>query len=428
MYNSHNRHAVQHDIRTHAESWKQYRVYAIYTRAYVIMKSSAVSSPGEATLTNSAYTDERGKNYFLSFSKPRGIYVKEKRIEYIFWFLRTVLTSVALTWCVNNYGFFSILSLTMFVILVAIILPTQNGKDTNELVNNNPSYGGNNNNADNNNLNYGDSAGGYVFNPADSYDNVGDVNNTSNHLYLPTSKHILPWHSVIHQIGRQTLLDEFRVLCSSNEWKQTRIGILENLENIKLKQNEINNMQNSTATKLSLTRFDLETIERRSRGIIRRIIRQSPCSERLRRQYLHDIDRSNYFKWLLEDGKLEQFIQFLPFSFENTDPLLAGIDVLIPEPFLFEPVIFRLWALKIFSYHVIKRYLILMGKYPEFEETCVVCKEKRVSMSFIGCNHTIVCGRCGREIFYSNEKWGHQCPLCRRDIIGLTDESLERVG
>jgi len=398
------------------------------------MKSSAVSSPRETVVTNSAYTDERGKNYFLSFSKPRGIYAKEKRIEYIYWFLRTVITSVALAWCINNYGFFSISSLTIFVILIAIILPTQNGNDINELVNNDPSNNNSNVQPDiTNTFDYSDCAGGYVFNPADSYDNGRDADNANNnHLYLPTSKHILPWHSVIHQIGRQTLLNEFRVLCSSIEWKQTRIGILENLKNNikKLKQNEIinNNMEKYTATKLSLTRFDLETIERRSRGIIRRIIRQSPCSERLRRQYLHDIDHSNYFKWLLDDGKLVQFIELLPFSFENTDPLFAGIDTLIPEPFLFEPLTFRLWALKIFSYHVIKRYLILMDKYPEFEETCVVCKEKRVSMSFIGCNHTIVCGNCGREIFYSTEKWGHQCPLCRRDIIGLTDESLERVG
>ena len=49
-------------------------------------------------------------------------------------------------------------------------------------------------------------------------------------------------------------------------------------------------------------------------------------------------------------------------------------------------------------------------------------------MSFIGCNHTILCGQCGREVYYSEEKWGNQkCPLCRRGILGLTDESLERV-
>ncbi len=354
--------------------------------------------------------DERGSNYFLSFLKPRGIYVKERRIEKLYGFIRTGITLSSLVWSANNYGFFSIVTIIIFVVLLALILPNEHVKHNN------------NDNNNSNRITINDTDNGYIYNPADSYDDNGDGDKVSNHLLLPKSKHILPWHSVIHQIGRQTLLNEFKVLCSGTSWQnEVRNGLVEIFKTGKTK---INGEYHEPL----LTRSDMDCIGKRCKGIIRRIIRQSPCSERLRQQYLNEMETSKYFTWLLDNGGLGSYIELLPYSLENPDDVFAGVNILKPEPYLHKPITFRIWTLKIFACHVIKRYLKILKKYPIYDSLCVICKEKKVSMSFIGCNHTILCGQCGREVYYSEEKWGNQkCPLCRRGILGLTDESLERV-
>ena len=75
--------------------------------------------------------DERGSNYFLSFLKPRGIYVKERRIEKLYGFIRTGITLSSLVWSANNYGFFSIVTIIIFVVLLALLLPNEHVKHNN---------------------------------------------------------------------------------------------------------------------------------------------------------------------------------------------------------------------------------------------------------------------------------------------------------
>ena len=183
--------------------------------------------------------DERGSNYFLSFLKPRGIYVKERRIEKLYGFIRTGITLSSLVWSANNYGFFSIVTIIIFVVLLALILPNEHVKQNNNDSNNS------------NRITINDTDNGYIYNPADSYDDNGDGDKVSNHLLLPKSKHILPWHSVIHQIGRQTLLNEFKNPITINKrWEKYN----------KLKIGNYGHVFEN-ACKFTKTSFDTEHVE-----------------------------------------------------------------------------------------------------------------------------------------------------------------------
>ena len=259
---------------------------------------------------------------------------------------------------------------------------------------------------------------GDIFDPTDGHGGDG-----VDHRYLPVSKQILPFHGVVHQIGRQTLLSEFKVLTSSRTWSsELRSGLLESFS-VGSKKAPVDGGLSCAL----LTRADMERVGKRCRGIIRRIISKRLGKDRLRKQYLKDVETSKYFSWLLNQGALQHFIELLPIRYRIFDSSFAGLGVVNSDPLLVEPTKFRIWTLKIFACHIVKRYLIGLDKYPPYDSKCVVCKEKRISVGFIGCSHSIVCGDCGREIFYSSEDWGRQCPMCRQEINGLTDETLERI-
>ena len=345
-------------------------------------------------LHDTPFPDEKGVNYFLSFSKPRFVYIKERRVENVYWLARLSFTALALAWCINEYTFLSIPSLIVSVVLFAMAVPGTEHR-----------------------LNYA-RVDDTEVDPTDGHRGDG-----VDHRYLPVSKQILPFHGVVHQIGRQTLLSEFKVLTSSRTWQsELRPGLLESFS-VGSKKAPVDGGLSCAL----LTRADMERVGKRCRGIIRRIIRQAPCKDRLRKQYLKDVETSKYFSWLLNQGALQHFIELLPYSLEDPDTSFAGLGAVNSDPLLVEPTKFRIWTLKIFACHIVKRYLIGLDKYPPYDSKCVVCKEKRISVGFIGCSHSIVCGDCGREIFYSSEDWGRQCPMCRQEINGLTDETLERI-
>ena len=354
-------------------------------------------------LRDAPFADERGHNYFLSFSKPRFVYIKERRVEKVYWLARLSFMSLALAWCINEYTFLSIPSLIVSVVLFAMAVPGTEHRLNNARI-------------DNTDIADRGSEGDIIYGPTDSH-----RSDSVDHRYLPVSKQILPFHGVVHQIGRQTLLSEFKVLTSSRTWQsELRSGLLQSFSVDKAP------LEGGLSQSL-LTRDDMERVGKRCRGIIRRIIRQAPCNDRLRKQYLKDVETSKYFSWLLNQGALEHFIELLPYSLENPESSFAGLGAVSLDPLLVDPTKFRIWTLKIFACHIVKRYLIGLDKYPPYDSKCVVCKEKRISVGFIGCNHSIVCGDCGREIFYSSEDWRRQCPMCRQEINGLTDETLERI-
>eukprot|EP00944_MAST-04C_sp_MAST-4C-sp1_P000978 g978.t1 len=283
-------------------------------------------------LYDAPFADERGHNYFLSFSKPRVVYIKERRVEKVYWLARLSFMALALAWCINEYTFLSIPSLIVSVVLFAMAVPRTEHHLNNARV-------------DNTDISDHSSSGDIIYDPTDSH--IGD---SADHMYLPVSKQILPFHGVVHQIGRQTLLSEFKVLTSSRTWQsELRSGLLQSFSVGKAPLHD-------GLSHPHLTRSDIERVGKRCRGIIRRIIRQAPCNERLRKQYLQDVETSKYFSWLLNQGALQRFIELLPYSLENPDSSFAGL-----------------------------------------------------------------------KIFYSGEDWGRQCPLCRQEINGLTDETLERI-
>ena len=51
------------------------------------------------------------------------MYIKERRVEKVYWLARLSFMALALAWCINEYTFLSIPSLIVSVVLFAMAVP-----------------------------------------------------------------------------------------------------------------------------------------------------------------------------------------------------------------------------------------------------------------------------------------------------------------
>eukprot|EP00945_MAST-04E_sp_MAST-4E-sp1_P001477 g1477.t1 len=179
---------------------------------------------------------------------------------------------------------------------------------------------------------------------------------------------LYPWHAVIHQFGRQPLCDEFRFLVSQVAWEDQRVNLINSFYGMYVKT--------------IFSKADLKLLGKRVKGLCRRIVRETPFGfekRRLRKQCLQELESGRYFEWVLENNFCYQFIEDLPGSLEKTDLAYAGANF-VESPISSRAQVesFRLWFLKIFCAHIVKRYVVSIEQYPSFDTKCVICSERTI--------------------------------------------------
>lgn len=311
--------------------------------------------------------DELGKNYFLSFDCSRNS-PGETGSSKTAWRVLTLISTGLFLYSVLMHGIISAQSVLLGSMAMALIVPKSDAVAIDSFSDN---------------------------------DGSGDYGNDELLQY--------PWNSHIHQRGRRTLFQELHFLINAKSWEDDRNQLCVSL------------LGDTSATPT------LYALGKRVKGLARRIVREATCSERLRAQFMKELDRGEYLDSVLKMGVAFQFIEELPQSWHSENSAYALEQIASPID-AFYVTYFRLWFLKLFVAHLVKRYLVKIGKYPPFDVQCIICQEKKVSVAFLGCKHAVACGKCARNCFYSDSAWGGTCPLCRVPISSMTDESLARVS
>ena len=312
--------------------------------------------------------DELGKNYLLSFDCSQWDSFVKTNSSKTLWHALALISNGLFLYSVFTHGLISAQSVLLGALALALIVPKSDAVAINS------------------------------FSDKDISD---DYCNAEILQY--------PWNSYIHQRGRRTLFQELHFLVNAKSWEDDR------------DQLSVSLLEDSSAIPT------LNALGKRVKGLARRVVREATCSERLRTQFMKELDRGEYLDSVLKMGVAFQYIEELPQSWHSENSVYALAQIASPID-AFYVTSFRLWFLKLFVAHLVKRYLVKIGKYPPFDVQCIICQEKKVSVAFLGCKHAVACGKCARHCFYSDSAWGGKCPLCRVPISSMTDESLARIS
>ena len=237
---------------------------------------------------------------------------------------------------------------------------------------------------------------------------------------------ILVHEATIFQKGRLPIMREFTnfVLSEPTWWVNNVASLL-----ARYVENETEaDGTNSTAAAAHSSDpalVELEEITMRVLNLVYRIIRNSEAPKVLRRMLREEAKM--YLHWCTSDGFIFNYMAALPEALSDMhfDPRYAPSTKLL-DPH--ETKRYRLWLKQFLAAHLFKRHLWSQtpSAYPNFSQRCVVCHDREVEVAFIGCGHAVTCGDCGRMCLYGNHNSTGLCPMCRRPIEVLTDDTLSR--